>query len=785
MKIYHLPYGLDDPYISFPGVEKNPRDSLARESVKINFSTTPSVGQRAWIEYKINENSYKCRAQFQNNVDNRALWEGYIPPAKLGEKVEYRIRFGRSTKNSIVTKWYSYIVKQWKESSIEKILDIKGTGEESKICKIQTLTDGINTYNTKIFFKRDENEKFYGLGEHYDEIEIQNGVRYVHVFDQYKVQKERGYAPIPFIFSNKGIGIFLNTGFRTKWNFSEKYIQIEVDTLGYPLTEKIETYIWNRPTPMEIIPEIYKISQPQLPPIWVFGPWMSANEWNSQRKIEEVLKKVKEYNIPATVLVIEAWSDEETFYIFNGAEYEEKSGGENFRLDDFRFKDPWPDPKKLINELNEMGIKLILWQIPVIKYYKEFKKQHKNDLIHASKMDFLIKKTDGSLYEIPEGRWFEKSYVVNFFNKKAALWWAEKRRYLIEDLGVSGFKTDGGEHLWGRDITVSEIPQTNPQARNLYPEKYFQSLKSLLDKDKILFSRSGYIHSPKSTLFWVGDEDSEYEALESNIIAGLNVSISGNPFWGWDIAGFSGDLPEPDLYKRSCELAIFTPIFQFHSEDSGNPVPSAERSPWNISEYYKDYKIRDFYRFCASLRMNLSPYIVQEAKFCVQNNLPLTIPISLINPNLNGQRLAYYFGRDILVYPSIFENEQNPLKLPDGEWLDLWNGEWCRNEISTYGFDGEHFHSIFLKKYSVIPLSVNNSGILGVPHWNQEINSLLIIDDPKGFKDENSFIKKYEKEISKIKKDFNVQELQIGYPEEKTNENKDRVLSIKWLYLYH
>ncbi|PNR96830.1 TIM-barrel domain-containing protein [Petrotoga sp. 9PWA.NaAc.5.4] len=82
--------------------------------------------------------------------------------------------------------------------------------------------------------------------------------------------------------------------------------------------------------------------------------------------------------------------------------------------------------------------------------------------------------------------------------------------------------------------------------------------------------------------------DDSYEALKACIIAGLNVSLSGNPFWGWDIAGFSGDLPEIDLYKRSCELAIFTPIFQFHSEHSGDPVPSAERSPWNIAKYYND-----------------------------------------------------------------------------------------------------------------------------------------------------------------------------------------------------
>ena len=114
--------------------------------------------------------------------------------------------------------------------------------------------------------------------------------------------------------------------------------------------------------------------------------------------------------------------------------------------------------------------------------------------------------------------------------------------------------------------------------------------------------------------FGLCDEDSEYETLKSNIIAGLNVSLSGNPFWGWDIAGFSGDLPEPDLYNRSCELAVFTPIFQFHSEHPGDPVPSAERSPWNMADYYKNNQIIDNYRFYASLRMNLSPYIFKKLK---------------------------------------------------------------------------------------------------------------------------------------------------------------------------
>ena len=51
-----------------------------------------------------------------------------------------------------------------------------------------------------------------------------------------------------------------------------------------------------------------------LPPKWAFGPWMSSNGWNTQKEALEQLAKMHETAIPATVMVLEAWSDEETFY---------------------------------------------------------------------------------------------------------------------------------------------------------------------------------------------------------------------------------------------------------------------------------------------------------------------------------------------------------------------------------------------------------------------------------------------------------------------------------------
>ncbi|HQO05841.1 MAG TPA: hypothetical protein PKW84_06955, partial [Fervidobacterium sp.] len=88
IEIIHIPSGIDDPYITLPGVERDPRDPLSGDMVKINFLATPLLGQRAWIEYTVDgENIQETRAQFQNNVNGKALWYGFIPPVDCGKIV--------------------------------------------------------------------------------------------------------------------------------------------------------------------------------------------------------------------------------------------------------------------------------------------------------------------------------------------------------------------------------------------------------------------------------------------------------------------------------------------------------------------------------------------------------------------------------------------------------------------------------------------------------------------------------------------------------------------------
>lgn len=76
--------------------------------------------------------------------------------------------------------------------------------------------------------------------------------------------------------------------------------------------------------------------KPGLPPPWVLGPWMSSNGWNSQARVMSEVNKTITEDIPATIIVIEAWSDEAIFYIWNNAEYQSKSGDKFFSYGNFK-----------------------------------------------------------------------------------------------------------------------------------------------------------------------------------------------------------------------------------------------------------------------------------------------------------------------------------------------------------------------------------------------------------------------------------------------------------------
>jgi alpha-glucosidase (family GH31 glycosyl hydrolase) len=448
---------------------------------------------------------------------------------------------------------------------------------------------------------------------------------------------------------------------------------------------------------------------------------MSGNEWNTQARVMEQVAETLRHEIPVTVLVIEAWSDESTFYIWNDARYSPKPPQEPFKYADFEFpcQGKWPDPKGMIETLHRLGIRVLLWQIPVMKALEAPHPQHDADEAYMIAQGFCVGEQNGEPYRV-RPPWFKGGVVLDFSLPRAAAWWLSKRAYLLEELGVDGFKTDGGEHLWGEGVRLFDGSR-GATAANRYPNYYVGAYHAFARQKRagqaITFSRAGFTGCQAYPCHWAGDEDSTWEAFRASILAGLNAGISGIPFWGWDLAGFSGEIPTAELYLRAAAMAAFCPIMQYHSEFNDHRSPCRDRTPWNIQARSGDSQVIPVFRHFANLRMNLLPYLYSEAWKSNRSGVPLmrAMPIEVpADPAVRDFPYQYLLGEALLVAPVVEEGVSSwPVYLPSGWWFDLWTGKGFHGPRVVHCAVPRDIIPVFLRADALLALNLGDEFSLG------------------------------------------------------------------------
>ncbi|MCL2034374.1 MAG: glycosyl hydrolase [Oscillospiraceae bacterium] len=545
----------------------------------------------------------------------------------------------------------------------------------------------------------------FGGGERFHTINLKGYTVDIAVEEKFCEQGEKTYCPAPFFFTDSGFGLYAATGSAMRFIFNEDSIVLT----GIPTGTEITLFSGASQT---IIAEYMSIfGESVLPPSWVFLPWISANHWDTQEKTEKQIELLKKYDFPAGVIVLEAWSDEATFYIFNGAKYTPKPDGA-FTFEDFSFPEdgPWPNPKAMIEKLHEAGLHVVLWQIPVYKKQGPDEIQNQqNDLDResAEKLGLCVRCTEGLPYTIPEGNWFAGSMIPDFTNPEAKQDWFRKRQYLL-DIGVDGFKTDGGEFIYRDDLRFHN-GLDGAEMKNSYPQCYAKAYTKFLDKNHVLFSRAGYAGQHTTPMLWAGDQKSTFDELRSQLRAGLSAAMSGIIFWGFDIGGFAGELPNADLYLRATQMACFCPVMQWHSEPDGGQFKEVmatqnannERSPWNIANRSGSDALLERLRFYHKLREEFAPYIYEQAKICVAENRPLIYPLAyahMDDAETHDITDEFMLGSDFLIAPIVQENTTTrDIYLPEGTWQDYWSKEEYTGR-QTISFSHEWHIPVYRRK---------------------------------------------------------------------------------------
>ncbi len=583
--------------------------------------------------------------------------------------------------------------------------------------RLTWLTDGSSIIKgVKDAYSSPTDEKFYGFGERYSNFQKRGKIVETYVYNQYQNQGEKTYLAVPFFYSNKGYGLYLNSTYYSKFDMAStdnSQYSFASNTDG-SLSSILDYYFIAGDRPDDIISQYSNLtSLPQDMPKWAFGLWMSANEWDNQTEVEGAIGNSITNDIPATVVVLEQWSDENTFYIWNDATYTPVSGESALANNDFTYGTKWPNPKNMVDYIHNNDMKVLLWQVPVQKYTAYNYQQKDNDESYMIQQGYAVGDGTGAQYRIPASGWFGNSLLLDFTNQAAVNWWMSKRAYLFDDIGIDGFKTDGGEMVWGRNTSFAN-GKTGSQMRNLYPNLYINAYnnyaKSKKGSDGITFSRSGTAGAQQSGAYWAGDQSSTFSAYKDALRAGLSAGISGVPFWGWDLAGFTGDFPNAELYKRSTQMAAFAPIMQFHSEKS-NPSPSEERSPWNVQSRTGDNTVVSTFRKYTNTRMNLLPYIYSESQKAAAEGTPMMRAMLLDYPEdetTYSLEEEYMFGHSLLVAPIL--NEGQTLKdvyLPEGDWIDFYhNAMTAGGQTKSYYADVNSI-PVYVKNGSILPMNLN------------------------------------------------------------------------------
>lgn len=729
-QIKHEPFGNGNKYE--PQVyERFPRMPIEREEVIIQFTAPFSQSSKAFVHVEASGKAKVVKASFIKG--DTPYWKANIGSFSVQEEVTYYIEW-YGDKRSLLSPNYSFhplkkveiwqlegmmvsenLFKFWPknmeipfllliDTKLQKIYihhkKIKKTDMVSSV-NVNQLLSTLNlpcfyddTYvapirllinhtgdwiNLSLRFNSPLYEGFFGMGERYHQLEYRGEKLDCYVYNQYRDQGARTYMPIPFFFSSLGYGFHFDTSQYTHFDFAKTLKDVLDISISQQLNEGA-AFTFFRGSPLEIVGQFTNKTGPaEMLPVWAFGPWMSSNNWDRDEVVREQVRKTTELQIPSTVLVLEQWSDEATYYIFNDTIYEPTNGGSALSYKNFTFPHwgRWPNPKKLVEFINKHGMELILWQIPIMKYLnRQHHPQKDYDEKYMIEKQYFIKDQKNRPYRIPEG-WFKESLLMDFSNIEGSKWWFDKRQYLL-DIGVAGFKTDGGEMVFGDHLQFADN-RLGSEMRNTYPNEYikayYEFAQAKRPNNAMTFSRAGYTGAQKYPAHWAGDERSTFEAFRRSLIAGLSSGLSGVIMWGWDLAGFNGEIPTAELFIRSAQMAAFCPIMQYHAESKAEF--NQDRTPWNIAERTNDERAIRGYRFYANVRMNLLPYIVEQARLSVLKGIPLMRAMVLEcpdDPKTFSMFDQYFFGNQLLVAPMILEGaKRRTVYLPKGKWINLFS----------------------------------------------------------------------------------------------------------------
>ena len=507
-------------------------------------------------------------------------------------------------------------------------------------------------------FRASPGERIFGLGQHQHGKLDNKGC----VID---LEQRNTEVCIPWYVSSKNYGFLWNNPGVGRVELAENMTRWVMDA-----TRGIDYYIVAGDSPAELL-ERYADTTGHAPllPEFAMGFWQCKLRYRTQEELLAVVREYKRRGLPLAVIV----SD---YFHWH-------------QMGDWAM-DPrdWPDPSGMVRQLKEMGVELMVSVWPTVnRDNPTFTEMAEAGLLvgteHGVQAHMAITDTT------PEGISLVTYYDATHPEARAYVWNKVKKNYL--DHGVRVFWLDADEpelypihvdnlryHL-GSGLEVSGIYPL------MHQRGFYEGMRAAGQDEVINLSRSAWAGSQRyGAAVWSGDINSRFDVLARQIPAGLNIAMSGIPWWTTDIGGFmNGDVREPsfkELIVRWFQYGVFCPLFRLHGVRLpvnglyGAQSSGADNEVWSFGE--QQYEIISALLF---LRERLKPYLGVLNQAAHQHGIPPMRPLYFefpSDPQAAGLVDEFLLGPDLLVAPVVVEGARSrSVYLPAGaDWVEAWSG---------------------------------------------------------------------------------------------------------------
>jgi len=482
-----------------------------------------------------------------------------------------------------------------------------------------------SAFNVQQNFQLSTDEGIYGLGQHQSGDMNDRG-------KTVKIVQSNTEAVSPFLVSTAGYGILWDNYSKTIFDDSNNKT-----SLWSEVADNIDYYFFYGPTIDQQIAGYRQLTgQAPMYGKWAYGYWQSKEHYATRDELLSVAQQYRKRHLPIDNLVQDwnYWGDNDHWsaMVFDETKY--------------------PQPAEMMDILHKQNFHAIfsIWAGfgPATQIYKDM---DKHGYLFPTVGWAGFKYFD--VYNPAATDLYWKYANDGMFSKGIDGWWMDS----TEPDVVNALTKDGEEY----ELKRMQDNHLGTFARYLNPyslldtEAIYANQRKTTDQKRVyILTRSTFAGQQRAAATtWSGDIGASWDVYKKQIAAGVNHSMSGIPYWTFDIGGFSlgcqggvfmnggKDPAYQELYTRMFQLGAFTPIFRSH----GSETP---REIWEFGEYTPVLEKFD------NLRYRLLPYIyslgwqVTHNGYSIMRGLPMDFTNDHKTYSIDDQ---YMFGPAIMVAP--------------------------------------------------------------------------------------------------------------------------------------